>query len=107
MSTKNIKPFDLKDALAGEPVILRDGKKAFVRHHETSAKFDETHKLWGFVEGGENNIDFYRWSLQGKYVAPNVEDNKDIVGMYPKTRMLNRFEVPMPEEIAPNVGFWF
>ena len=35
MSTKELKPFDLQAALKGEAVMLRNGDKAYIRHHET------------------------------------------------------------------------
>lgn len=36
-----LKPFDLQAALRGEPVMLRNGEMAYVRHHETELPVDD------------------------------------------------------------------
>lgn len=95
MSTKNLKPFDLQAALKGKPVMLRNGQKAYVRHHETEARIKNSCQLLGFAENKDVNFTEWRWWTQeGICIGVDVFD---IVGMWPKTRIINGFEVPAPE----------
>lgn len=104
MNTKNLKPFDLEAALSGEPVMLRDGSKAFVRHHETEQVVDEDSRLWGIVLSEWNACPAASWTTQGAWRYEGGEHELDIIGMYPKTRIINGFEVPAPEEVEPAEG---
>lgn len=47
--------FDVDRALAGEPVILRDGSKAYVPHHEAELEV-ERGSLIGFIEEGKETV---------------------------------------------------
>lgn len=89
---KNLKPFDLQAALSGKAVMLRDGRKAYVRHHETElpVRFDRV--LSGFI-----GMDSCQWCVNGSSARPGVNYQNDIIGMYPETRVINGFEVPAPE----------
>jgi hypothetical protein len=101
MNTKKLKPFDLQAALNGEPVMLRNGRKAFVRHHEYEALIQGNFNLVGIIEGRP----FYQtWTSDGSY--DTSRSDLDIIGMYPtsKTRIINGFEVPAPEIKAPDDG---
>lgn len=62
-----------------EPVILRNGIKAYI----TGIKFDE--KLEAFLMGKGNGLNF-TWSLDGHCVIDNnvILDEFDIIGMYNK-----------------------
>lgn len=95
MSTKNLKPFDLQAALKGKPVMLRNGQKAFVRHHETELPVGDGCRLLGYTDGDIN----ISWCVNGSYLLES-EDSADIIGMWPKTRIINGFEVPAPEKQA-------
>lgn len=100
MNTKNLKPFGLQSALAGEPVMLRNGQKAFVRHHETEQPVGDGCRLLGYTDGDIN----ISWCVNGSYLleSEDSEDSADIIGMWPKTRVINGFEVPAPETTAPD-----
>lgn len=102
MNTKNIKPFDLQAALNGEPVMLRDGRKAFVRHHETELPVGDGCRLLGYTDRDIN----ISWCVNGSYLleSEDSEDSADIIGMWPKTRIINGFEVPVPETKEPEFG---
>lgn len=104
MNTKNLKPFDLEAALSGEPVMLRDGSKAYVRHHETEEAVADSWRLWGVIaaeEGSASGVTW--WTKEGRFTG-DVGDSQDIIGMWPKTRTVNGFEVPAPEAEVLNVG---
>lgn len=77
-----MKPFDLEKALAGAPVILRDGSKAWVcakRPDEVPAREDyDSRKLIGWFEDGIAAS----WSIDGRYESDD-DDTFDIIGMWP------------------------
>lgn len=98
----NLKPFDLLAALNGEPVMLRNDSKAFVRHHETEVVVVEGWQLWGVVIG--NSSSMVTWTKSGGYNMDGDESGLDIIGMFPKTRIINGFEVPAPETEEPKEG---
>lgn len=93
---KKLKPFDVQAALIGEPVMLRDGSKAYVRHHETELDVPANYKLLGYIEGRGQ----IAWREKGFYLGEESH-YYDIIGMYPKTRTINGFEVPAPETKEP------
>lgn len=71
--------FVLEKALSGEPVILRNGAKAYVRHREE--EFKVMYPLMGVVLGEER---WETWKLDGSVYADGGDDGYDIIGMYPK-----------------------
>jgi hypothetical protein len=114
MNTKNIKPFNLEAALAGEPVMLRNGNKAFVRHHETEQEVADDFRIWGVVTFGWGECTVTSWTVHGEKTFANslsiaIQRGYDIVGMYPtsKTRIINGFEVPAPHHEELKVGDWY
>lgn len=79
--------FDVERALAGEPVILRDGRKAYVRHKEEEFKL--RYPLSGLIISETLPFTQHTWRLSGLVNADvaydeGVYDDYDIVGMYPK-----------------------
>lgn len=105
MDTTSIKPFDLDAALNGEPVMLRNGSKAYVRHHETELPLANNLRLFGIVLDEEGRVaKMPTWNPEGRYSGDLVEDREDIIGMWPKTRIFNGIEVLAPVEVAPKVG---
>lgn len=72
--------FDVERALAGEPVILRDGTKAYVRYKEedNNLKYPLMGVVWGNPSNGES------WTLCGTYYSIGYDYDYDIIGMYPK-----------------------
>lgn len=104
MKNKVLKSFNIQDALSGKAVMLRDGTKAFVRHHETELPIDENVCLTGFTAKGS----LLTWCENGNYFATSSNTNYDIIGMYPKTKLVNGFEVPAPEtkELEYHTGYY-
>lgn len=89
----NLKPFSLPEALAGKAVMLRNGEKAFVMHHETECPTEIDEVLLGYREGASS----WSWCAGGASRATLDESPSDIIGMYPEFRTINGFEVPAPE----------
>lgn len=83
-----MKPFDLEKALAGEPVILRNGSKAFVLADLRDLFPKDTYFprcLVGVYSHNDCHKAFYgtaRWKPNGKYFEHLKESSSDIVGMW-------------------------
>src|SRR5690625_5370083 len=86
--------FDLEKALQGHPVVLRNGKKAYVRHYEK--ELDALFPLIGYIVNDRGKVeDVCSWkdnepNVKGAYA--NLEDGTDIVGMWQepaKTKVIN------------------
>ena len=85
-----MKPFDLKAALEGEPVVLRDGRKAFItcdlRHYFKNSV--SVKKLVGIVANIDDPNSFYgsaRWYDSGAYSV--TDDESDIIGMWEEPKL--------------------
>lgn len=100
---KNLKSFDLQEALSGKPVRLRDGAKAYVRYHETELPVAADMRLMGYLLSGSRMA----WCENGDYYMTGSGADYDIIGMYPQTRIINGFEVPAPVAEPPKPGCEF
>lgn len=85
-----MKPFDLKAALAGEPVVLKNGSKAFItcdlRHYFKNPI--SVKKLIGIIASKDDPNSFYssaRWNDSGEYSV--TDDEYDIVGMWEEPKL--------------------
>lgn len=74
--------FDLQKALKGEPVVLRDGTKAFVRYRETQVKTN--YPLIGYVADGKTEGNIMSWTEDGRVFWDREGMWGDIVGMWSK-----------------------
>jgi len=101
-----LKPFDLQAALNGEPVMLRNGDKAYIRHYETELPVLRSWEVWG-IRIYKGSVDLMNWAHDGRYYLDGEDGLLDIIGMWPKTRIINGFEVPVPEERAPALRSWY
>lgn len=95
-----MRPFDLEEALSGKAVLLRNGDKASVRHHETEHAAETDDVLLGYRVGASS----WSWCVDGASRSDGVESPLDIIGMYHETRIINGFEVPVPETKEPKRG---
>ena len=85
-----MKPFDLEKALQGEPVLLRDGRKAYVLGDLRAlfSKSKDFRCLIGVISQIGNADAFegiYRWKCTGQYYEHLAESESDIVGMWEET----------------------
>lgn len=88
-----MKPFDLEKALAGEPVVLRDGHKAIVYYYvPDEIKLDdegtpETFPLKGmkFDQDGYLLNSSVEWRKDGRFRSS--ESDSDIVGMWEEPKL--------------------
>lgn len=87
------KPFDLEKALAGQPVLLRNGYKAFVRHYEKELKVD--YELLGYTIWCSNLVT--TWTKEGRFYTSSVEDSgQDIVGMWVEPPVFEHWNILDP-----------
>ncbi len=89
-----MKKFDLEKALAGEPVVLRDGSKAFVKF-EVPKELRENNfaDIVGFRIRG-NEFIVKEWDIDG--VARSSCGYEDIVGMWEEPRPTVTLTLPCP-----------
>ena len=85
-----MKEFDLKAALNGEPVMLRNGEKAFVKYNlldevENLEIRDSVHPLIGYRLQG-TYVNTTSWELSGKSIHWNTL-KYDIIGMYEEPKI--------------------
>ena len=85
--------FDLEKALAGQPVVLRDGTKAFVRYHET--ELDTVYPLQGYLEGADKYATA-TWKADG-HCYSNLGTESDIVGMWIEPAVFNHWDALEPK----------
>lgn len=82
--------FDLYKALEGEPVKLKNGKKAFIyalmpNHVRETLKHDKNYVLVGAIieSSGECLQPLETWTEDGSYIDDeDIPSNSDIVGMW-------------------------
>ncbi|SUT93548.1 Uncharacterised protein [[Actinobacillus] rossii] len=75
-------PFNLDKALAGEPVMVRSGKKAYIT--AMPPEYKGQYPLMGYVVEPENvnGIESYSWTLKGRSSLRTQSHQYDIVGMW-------------------------
>ncbi|RGE48284.1 hypothetical protein MHD_05595 [Mannheimia granulomatis] len=85
-----MKEFDLEKALAGEPVKLRNGRKAYIKYSlkKEMVEHGVYTEIQGYILNEKNQfLCPCSWTAEGKYSDLNSED--DIIGMWeevPKER---------------------
>lgn len=90
-----MKEFNLDAALNGEPVMLRDGSKAFIFKNIKNTNvldFEADYPLIGMIH---NHAAVQTWSLDGKISLSNDCANGDIVGMWEEPK-INIEDLPKP-----------
>lgn len=90
-----MKEFDLKAALNGEPVMLRDGSKAFIFKNVKNTHvldFEVDYPLIGMIH---NRAVVQTWSLDGRTSLTNDCADRDIVGMFEEPK-INIEDLPKP-----------
>lgn len=87
-----MKPFDLEKALAGEPVKLRDGRKAYVLADTRDLfSYNLSYRcLVGVCSTVDNNNAYsgkMTWRYNGEYYNRLGESDYDIVGMWEEQKL--------------------
>lgn len=96
-----MKEFDLEAALNGEPVMLRNGDKAFIFKNIKNTHvldFEVDYPLIGMVH---NHSAVQTWSLDGRISLTNDCANGDIVGMWEEPKISVE---DLPKPFKPKSG---
>lgn len=106
-----MKPFDLEAALAGAPVVLRNGCKAYVLADtdnlgEFETFYRDNYTLVVLVSG----VGISMHMRDGRY-DEEPDNHKDIIGMWeepPRTITVGRHTFPAPLDTTPKDGekYW-
>lgn len=102
-----MKPFNLEKALAGEPVVLRNGNKAYVKYQlkEEYPECPEHQEVHGyFLQNNNPHPVVCSWNLEGSYYHNPCD--KDIVGMWEEPKPTVTFTLPCPLK-EPQEEMWF
>ncbi|NNI03074.1 pyruvate kinase [Pasteurella multocida] len=89
-----MKEFDLEKALAGEPVVLRNGDKAFVKFVLENPLFEDE-QVVGFHIDSEGKEEVTSWGNNGVHI-PNTNSIYDIIGMWEEPRPTVTLTLPCP-----------
>ena len=106
-----MKPFDLEAALQGEPVVLKNGKKAYIGMNlfDLGVLEDATpYPLQGVaLEEDGSGFTNESWTLTGLRIEHNKTDPFNIIGMYEEPTPT--VTVTLPKRFKPNDSepFWF
>ncbi|WP_424411178.1 pyruvate kinase [Pasteurella sp. PK-2025] len=98
-----MKEFDLEKALAGEPVVLRNGNKAFVKFVLENPLLEDD-QVAGFHIDKEGKEEVTSWSKNGIHI-PNINGMYDIIGMWEEPRQRVHLDLPAPLK-EPQEGMW-
>lgn len=100
-----IEPFDLEKALAGRPVMTRDGAKAYIQAIISQPKGLEHYRLIGFGYNGEHK-EFLHWDETGKVMADD-DSCDDIIGMWKESETeSNTVTVTLPRMLKDWTQIW-
>lgn len=89
-----MKEFDLKAALNGEPVMLRNGKKAYIGYKTpdyyvcgNGEKIE--FQLHGYIIKADNIIEVPNmfWNINGRAYKDGIDNASDIVGMFEEPKL--------------------
>lgn len=95
------KPFDLEAALAGKPVLLRNGSKAYVKFIAPNSTSKDG-RMTGYRFDDRKRA-ITSWSIDGKFYCNN-DSRFDIVGMYLEIICIGNINVSRPETEPPEIG---
>ncbi|MFK3558294.1 pyruvate kinase [Pasteurella multocida] len=91
-----MKEFNLEKALAGEPVELRNGRKAFVKFVIDNPAYIYS-EFAGYYVNADGKGEYIGWHKDGRY-DKHVGSGFDIVGMYEEPRPTVTLTLPCPLE---------
>nr|DAN54898.1 MAG TPA: hypothetical protein [Caudoviricetes sp.]DAU85003.1 MAG TPA: hypothetical protein [Caudoviricetes sp.] len=101
-----MKQFNLEKALAGEPVVLRNGKKAFIFKNvlDTSIlNFKLDYPLIGMVH---NDATVRCWTIDGRISMRNDCADGDIIGMWEEPK-ISIEDLPKPFCPEESNGYFY
>ena len=101
-----MKEFDLKAALNGEPVMLRNGDKAYIFKDLRLISELKEKIRYPLVGININRCIVYAWSLDGKVPLSSNTAHNDIVGMFEEPKKQISIE-DLPKPFKPKLGEYY
>nr|DAW48570.1 MAG TPA: hypothetical protein [Caudoviricetes sp.] len=106
-----MKEFNLDAALNGEPVMLRNGKKAYIGYKTPDYYVSDNGKeikfpLHGYIIKAYNIIEipYMFWNINGRAYKDGIDNASDIVGMWEEPKISIE---DLPKPFYPKMGEWF
>lgn len=103
-------PFDLERALAGEPVKLRNGKKAYMKYI-MPPEYKGSYPLRGYIidPSSATEIESNSWTLDGIGCVPTGVHSLDIISMWKDPESVaNNVTVTLPRALSePQDEMWY
>lgn len=103
-----MKEFDLDAALNGEPVMLRNGKKAYIGYKTPDCYISDNGEgiefpLHGYIIKAYNIIEVPHmfWNLNGRAYKDGVDNASDIIGMFEEPKISIE---DLPKPFTPTQG---
>ena len=107
-----MKEFDLKAALNGEPVMLRNGKKAYIGYKTPDNYVSGNGKeikfpLHGYIIKAYNIIEVPNmfWNINGRAYKDGIDNATDIVGMFEEPK-ISIEDLPKPFIPTKTQEYW-
>ena len=92
-----MKEFDLKAALNGEPVMLRNGKKAYIFKNIQDMDILDFKTDYPLIGMMHNHAPIQTWSIDGRISLDSDYSNGDIIGMWKEPKkQINIEDLPKP-----------
>lgn len=102
-------PFNLEKALSGEPVLLRNGLKAYVKYIMPE-EYKGRYSLRGYILNPDSasDVECYSWVLDGKALLEVSEHENDIISMWGEPEPVsNTVTVTLPRALKePQDKMW-
>ena len=92
-----MKKFDLKAALNGEPVMLRNGEKAYIFKNIQNTHILDFKVDYPLIGMMHNHAPVQTWSLDGRISLVSDYSNGDIIGMWEEPKkQISVEDLPKP-----------
>ena len=98
-----MKKFDLKAALNGEPVMLRNGEKAYIFKNIQNTHILDFKVDYPLIGMMHNHAPVQTWSLDGRISLVSDYSNGDIIGMWEEPKKQISIE-DLPKPFNPEFG---
>ena len=96
-----MKKFDLEAALSGEPVMLRNGEKAYIFKNIQDSHILDFKVDYPLIGMMHNHAPVQTWSLDGRISLVSDYSNGDIIGMWEEPKIGIE---DLPNPFRPEIG---
>lgn len=101
-----MKKFDLEAALSGEPVMLRNGEKAYIFKNIQDSHILDFKVDYPLIGMMHNHAPVQTWSLDGRISLVSDYSNGDIIGMWEEPK-IGIEDLPKPFKPKSGDGYYY